>query len=211
MLSDGMLTDFASAMTVRRRGLLSGSPPPFLAATASSLMMRVNTFPRFASAAPFLCLMVCHFEWPDMAKPPESLEKSNKNDRESYHRSAPARQHDPDVGARVPGAAAVVAEHRVHGEAGPLQTLHHLRDGERAERQRESMLPRRAVADGRVELIEDRQPPRAILAHRLHEAHVRIAAEPSCERLLPAVFLPLRQVRDEIDAEPPALAEHARH
>jgi hypothetical protein len=26
----------------------------------------VNTLPRFASAAPFLCLMVCHLEWPDM-------------------------------------------------------------------------------------------------------------------------------------------------
>jgi hypothetical protein len=32
------------------------------------LMMRVKTFPRLASAAPFLCLMVCHFEWPDISK-----------------------------------------------------------------------------------------------------------------------------------------------
>src|SRR6266542_4502443 len=68
MLSAGILTDLASAMTVRRRGLLPGSPPPFRAATVSSLMMRVNTFPRLASAAPFLCLIVCHLEWPDMGK-----------------------------------------------------------------------------------------------------------------------------------------------
>src|SRR5262249_51960711 len=216
MLSAGMLTDFASAITVRRRGLVSGSPPPFLAATASSLMMRVNTFPRFASAAPFLCLMVCHFEWPDMAKPPESLDKSNKNDRGSYHapshrpNSALAREHDPDVGARVPWTAAVVAEDRVHGEARPLQALHHLRHRQRPERQRESMLPFRAVADGRVELIEDRQPPRPILAHGLDQTHLRVPSETSRERLPGAVLLPLRQVGDEIDPEPSTLAQHAR-
>ena len=36
------------------------------AATVSSLMMRVKTLPRLASSAPFLCLMECHLEWPDM-------------------------------------------------------------------------------------------------------------------------------------------------
>src|SRR6476469_231048 len=66
MLSAGMLTDFASATIVRRRGLLSTSPPPARAATVSSLMMRVKSLPRLASSAPFLCLIVCHFEWPDI-------------------------------------------------------------------------------------------------------------------------------------------------
>src|SRR6478672_4530186 len=70
MLSAGMLTDFASATIVRRRGLLSTSPPPARAATVSSLMIRVKTLPRLASAAPFLCLIVCHFEWPDIAETP---------------------------------------------------------------------------------------------------------------------------------------------
>jgi hypothetical protein len=32
--------------------------------------MRVKILPRFASAAPFLCLIECHFEWPDMMKLP---------------------------------------------------------------------------------------------------------------------------------------------
>src|SRR5215471_855539 len=72
MLSAGMLTDLASATIVRRRGLESMSPPPLRAATVSSLMMRVKIFPRLASAAPFLCLMVCHLEWPDMMETPES-------------------------------------------------------------------------------------------------------------------------------------------
>src|SRR3954470_13099856 len=63
-----MLTALASAPMVRRRGLLSMSPPPLRAATVSSLIIRVKTLPRFASAAPFLCLIVCHLEWPDMMK-----------------------------------------------------------------------------------------------------------------------------------------------
>src|SRR5260370_41508828 len=32
-------------------------------------MIRVNTRPRFASVAPFLCLTVAHFECPDMTNP----------------------------------------------------------------------------------------------------------------------------------------------
>src|SRR4051812_10905347 len=77
MLSAGMLTDFASATIVRRRGLLSTSPPPARAATVNSLMMRVKTLPRLASAAPFLCLIVCHFEWPDIAETPGNAMKTS--------------------------------------------------------------------------------------------------------------------------------------
>src|SRR2546423_317589 len=66
MLSFGMLFAFASAMAARRRGLPLGSPPPMRAATVISLRMRVKTLPRFASAAPFLCLMVDHLLWPDI-------------------------------------------------------------------------------------------------------------------------------------------------
>src|SRR6186713_2470919 len=72
MLSDGMFTALASAMIVRNRGFMSTSPPPPRAATVSSLMRRVKTFPRLASAAPFLCLIVCHLEWPDMQETPEN-------------------------------------------------------------------------------------------------------------------------------------------
>ena len=65
MLSAGMLTALAAMMAVRRRGLLSGSPP-LRAAIMISLMMRVKILPRLASRAAFLCLMVAHLEWPDM-------------------------------------------------------------------------------------------------------------------------------------------------
>src|SRR5512145_3028014 len=101
MLSAGMLTLFASAMIVLRRGLVLGSPPPARAATVSSLMMRVKILPRLASAAPFLCLIECHFEWPDMFETPEKSTRSDGNlittradpagDAPGESRPAPAR------------------------------------------------------------------------------------------------------------------------
>src|SRR5450631_11965 len=66
ILSFGMFSAFAAAIAVRSRGLPSGSPPPALAAMVISLIRVVKIFPRLASAAPFLCLIVAHFEWPDM-------------------------------------------------------------------------------------------------------------------------------------------------
>src|SRR5690348_12787321 len=65
MLSAGMFSALASLMALRRRGFLSGSPPD-LAAMLISRMRRVKILPRLASRAPFLCLIVAHFEWPDM-------------------------------------------------------------------------------------------------------------------------------------------------
>src|SRR4249919_1442249 len=123
MLSAGMLTCFASAMIVRRRGFMSGSPPPLRAATESSLMMRVKILPRFASAAPFLCLIVCHLEWPDMQKLPGKPLKNGRNilpDRSSplsrLRGARPAREDHPDFRARIPRAAAIVAKQRSHLE-----------------------------------------------------------------------------------------------
>src|ERR1700721_1831971 len=61
-----MFSALAAAMAPRRRGLPSGSPPPVLAAMVISLMRRVKILPRLASSAPFLCLIVAHFEWPEL-------------------------------------------------------------------------------------------------------------------------------------------------
>src|SRR5271166_1866451 len=68
-LSLGMLAPLAARMAVRSRGLDAGSPPPMRAAMLISRMMRVKTRPRFASVAPFLCLIVAHFECPDITHP----------------------------------------------------------------------------------------------------------------------------------------------
>jgi len=63
MLSAGML--FCRAVSSRRpeaRVRLDVHPPPRRAATVISLMSFVKIFPRFASFAPFLCLIVLHLE-----------------------------------------------------------------------------------------------------------------------------------------------------
>ena len=60
-----METFLAARMALRSRGLPSGSPP-LRAAMEISLIRRVNALPRLASVAAFLCLMVAHFECPDM-------------------------------------------------------------------------------------------------------------------------------------------------
>src|SRR5581483_630982 len=68
MLSAGILTALAAVIAVRKRGLASGSPPP-RAAIMISLIKRVNTLPRLASRAAFLCLMVAHLLCPDIENP----------------------------------------------------------------------------------------------------------------------------------------------
>src|SRR6266849_7636978 len=64
-----MFAALAARIAVRSRGLVFGSPPPMRAAMLISRMIRVKTRPRFASVAPFLCLIVAHFECPDMTHP----------------------------------------------------------------------------------------------------------------------------------------------
>src|SRR4051812_40479485 len=54
---------------VRSVAFDSGSPPPSRAATSTWRMSLANSFPRALSCAPFLCLIVAHFEWPDIALP----------------------------------------------------------------------------------------------------------------------------------------------
>jgi len=46
MLEAGMLTDLAAAIAVRRRGLVSVSPPAMRAAMVISLMYLENILPR---------------------------------------------------------------------------------------------------------------------------------------------------------------------
>src|SRR5512134_1861959 len=76
MLSAGMLAPLALSTAVRRRGLLSGSPPPMRAAIVISRISLVKSFPRLASSAPFLCLMECHLECPDIRPIPPRMRRS---------------------------------------------------------------------------------------------------------------------------------------
>src|SRR5690349_3702301 len=67
MLSAGIFSALAAWMAVRSRVFLSGSPPD-LAAIEVSLMRRVKILLRLASSAPFWCLIVAHFELPDIER-----------------------------------------------------------------------------------------------------------------------------------------------
>src|SRR5215475_8259466 len=71
IVSFGMFAALASLTVLRRRGFWFGSPlPPVRAAIVSSLISLVKSFPRLASSAPFLCLIECHFECPDIGLVP---------------------------------------------------------------------------------------------------------------------------------------------
>src|SRR5829696_8647713 len=67
IVSFGMFCAFASETALRSRAFESGSPePPVFVATVISLIIFVKILPRLASSAPFLCLIVCHLECPNM-------------------------------------------------------------------------------------------------------------------------------------------------
>src|SRR3954469_2767337 len=69
MLSLGTEDFLAFWMASYSVGLPPGSPPPIRAATSMFLISLANILPRRASMTAFLCFVVAHLEWPDMALP----------------------------------------------------------------------------------------------------------------------------------------------
>src|SRR3954468_4964395 len=65
MLSRGIEYDFSFSIAFCSARLFVGSPPPFFAATMIALESFEKSWPRFASAAPFLCLIDDHLLCPD--------------------------------------------------------------------------------------------------------------------------------------------------
>src|SRR6478609_9844357 len=72
MLSFGIEYDRALAIAAASEAFAAGSGPPSLAATMIARDSLVKSLPRFLSSAPFLCLIVDHFEWPLMPPPPRA-------------------------------------------------------------------------------------------------------------------------------------------
>src|SRR5881275_1874575 len=69
MLSFGIEYDFAFSIAFWRARLFAGSPPPpSFAATMIARESFEKSLPRFASAAPFLCLIDDHLLCPDNAR-----------------------------------------------------------------------------------------------------------------------------------------------
>src|SRR5262245_38480832 len=75
MLSFGIEYDFAFSIAAASVALLAGSPPPSFAATMIARVSLEKSFPRFASAAPFLCLIDDHLLCPDKSTLPYEIEK----------------------------------------------------------------------------------------------------------------------------------------
>src|SRR5881409_3489129 len=66
MLSFGIEKDFAFSTAFCNARFADGSPPPSRAATMSARESLEKSWPRFLSAAPFLCLIEDHLLCPDM-------------------------------------------------------------------------------------------------------------------------------------------------
>src|SRR5919202_3641567 len=73
MLSFGMEYDFAFSIAFCSARLPAGSGPPSFAATMIARDSFEKSLPRFASAAPFLCLIDDHLLCPDTELLQESL------------------------------------------------------------------------------------------------------------------------------------------
>src|SRR6201992_2418872 len=105
MLSFGMEYAFASSIAFCSARLLAGSPPPSFAATMIARDSFEKSLPRFASAAPFLCLIDAHSLSPDTSCPPDHLDELRMQPRvvgelrvdRGDQEAAVAREHRPPV------------------------------------------------------------------------------------------------------------------
>src|SRR5690349_19078638 len=75
MLSFGIEYDFAFSIAFCSARLFAGSPPPSFAATMIARESFEKSLPRFASAAPFLCLIDDHLLCPDNVGLPYGFEE----------------------------------------------------------------------------------------------------------------------------------------
>src|SRR5438477_3452103 len=75
MLSFGIEYERAFSIAFCSARLPAGSAPPSLAATMIARESFENSLPRFASAAPFLCLIDDHLLCPDTHRLPHSIEE----------------------------------------------------------------------------------------------------------------------------------------
>src|SRR4051794_36572307 len=75
MLSFGMEYDFAFSIAFCSARLPDGSPPPSFAATMIARESFEKSLPRFASAAPFLCLIDDHLLCPDTRSLPHEVQE----------------------------------------------------------------------------------------------------------------------------------------
>src|ERR1700759_617156 len=135
MLSFGIEYDFAFSIAFCSARLLAGSPPPSFAATMIARESFEKSLPRFASAAPFLCLIEDHLLCPDTLLLPDELQ-------ELFVQPSVVRQLRMKRGDEEP---ALAREHR------PAVDL-----GEHLDLRADVLDPRRADEDRVHRLVEPR-------------------------------------------------------
>src|SRR5262245_14342923 len=110
MLSFGMEYERAFSIAFASARLAAGSGPPSRAATISARESFEKSWPRFLSAAPFLCLIELHLLCPDIRLLPYEVEEPLVHTRVVGQLRvgtpppdpAPAPQHPPAVQPRPP-------------------------------------------------------------------------------------------------------------
>src|SRR5919202_1555583 len=110
MLSFGIEYERAFSIAFWSARFPAGSPPPSLAATMIARDSFEKSFPRLASAAPFLCLIDDHLLCPDNVCLPHELQELLVHPRVVRQLRVERRDEDPPV-AREHRAPIVLGEH----------------------------------------------------------------------------------------------------
>src|SRR5947209_20433237 len=108
MLSFGIKYERAFSIAFCRARLAAGSPPPSRAATMIARASFENSLPRFASAAPFLCLIDDHLLCPDTNRLLHQIEEQLVDARVVRQLRVEGRDED----------AAVAEQHRLSVQLG---------------------------------------------------------------------------------------------
>src|SRR3954469_5422174 len=151
MLSFGMEYERAFSIAFCNARLADGSPPPSRAATMIARVSFEKSLPRFASAAPFLCLIDDHLLCPDTGFLPYLVQKELVDARVVGQLRMERGDEDPAV-AREHGVPVDLREHLdVRPDLGEPRCA----DEDRAQR-------RIAVNDVEVSLERSHLPPERV-------------------------------------------------
>src|SRR5919201_11150 len=114
MFSFGIEYERAFSIAFASARLLAGSPPPSLAATMIERASFEKSFPRLASAAPFLCLIDDHLLCPDTGILPHEIEDQSVDPRVVRQLRMEGRDEEP----ALPSQHRVPVDLRQHLDAG---------------------------------------------------------------------------------------------
>src|SRR5437763_15004450 len=170
MLSRGIEYDFAFSIAFCNARLLAGSGPPSFAATMIARVSFEKSFPRFASAAPFLCLIDDHLLCPDTTLLPHDVQEALVDARVVGQLGVEGGNEEPSLARQH----RMAVDLRQHLDVGPRVLQPRRADEDRAKRlvavadveigleaahlAAEGVAPRPVVAEAEVVAVEDDHP-----------------------------------------------------